>query len=134
MSTARLNTIILSALETTGNFEDALDYMFESLTPNEYRDTEKFFKWLKLHNQTIGLGNIVSQWSAFYATMAENADNEYQKAVKAVKAMLKTLPLKINAHVLSQKKDKKNWGYVGDMNSLKASLEEILISIKNYGD
>jgi hypothetical protein len=135
VSTAKLNTIILNALGTMGTFEGALKYMFESLTPNEYRDTKKFFKWLQLHNQTIGHGNIVSQWSAFYATIAKkSADKEYHEAFKAVEAILKAIPPKIKAHAESQKKDKKNWGYVGDINALKASLEEIVTSIENYGE
>jgi len=134
VSTARLNTIILNALGTKGGFEEALKYMSESLTPNEYMDTKEFFKWLRLHNQSLSHSNIVSQWSAFYAEKTRNPNEEYQKTLNEVKALLKAIPPKIKAHAESQKKDKKNWGYVGDMNALKASLEEILISIKNYGE
>jgi len=136
MSTPKLNSMILGSLEITGGYKRALNNMKESLNRNEYNDIREFFAWLQLKKQTVGPGNIVSQWSAFFADKAKgkNADMEYQKVLKEVRELLTAITTKVNLHAQSQSYDRHNWGYVGDLSSVKESLLEIAETAANYGN
>ena len=58
MLTDKLKTLIIMGLKTTGNYDDALLYIEEELTLEEYDLVERFFRHLKNNNLTIGHGNI----------------------------------------------------------------------------
>lgn len=64
-----LEHLILDALKTVGlNVNEALGYMQEKLTQEEYDEIERFLTWLKDTKNTVGWGNFGAQWKTFEAS------------------------------------------------------------------
>ena len=62
---SKLWTMIFNAMKTTGNSKDALSYIEESLTGNEYYELEHFFDWLDSNGLTIGHGNYFERYTEY---------------------------------------------------------------------
>ena len=137
MSSPKLNTLILNGLSVTGNFNDALNYIEEGLTSQEYDDVKNFFAWLDKEGKTIGHGNIDAQWADFLASgmksKGRTADEEYKAAAFRVQKLINQIGLKLRMHQEMQKYDKFNWGHVGDLTALEKPLSEIAGMVENYG-
>jgi hypothetical protein len=59
---SKMWSIILDALKVMGNYKEALSYMEERLTENEYYEIEHFFDWLTSNIFTIGHGNYFDRY------------------------------------------------------------------------
>lgn len=60
--------LIFNALKTTGNFHDALGYMEENLTGQQYDELAYFFAWLSANDKTLGHGNYYDHYEEWCKT------------------------------------------------------------------
>ena len=57
---------------------------------------------------------------------ALESDEEYKKKTQAVQKLFVQIEKHIKQHAQKQKKDPRNWGYVGDMGRIEQMLKEIV--------
>jgi hypothetical protein len=67
---SKVRNLILTGLKTTGNYDDCLEYITESLTVVEYWAVKAFFEYLKAAELTVGWGNIDLRWKMFIADLS----------------------------------------------------------------
>lgn len=129
-----LKTLIISGLKTVGNYNDCLSYIEEELTEDEFQAVESFFKWLTKKNLTIGHANFddrARQWEvevlqAQHGKHNGTANTAYKTEQSRFIALMDELQTKVEKHGAEQQKDKKNWGFVGDLATINETLSEAL--------
>ena len=53
---------------------------------------------------------------------AESSDENYNATIKDIEMLLKSIQKQVKNHQKKQKSDPKNWGFTGDVNTLKDTL------------
>jgi len=56
---------------------------------------------------------------------AESSEQEYAKRFKEIGVLLKSVEKKVGEHQKKFNKDKKNWGFTGDLGHVVASLKDV---------
>jgi len=70
---------------------------------------------------TTRIANLYMERLAF-----PDADQTYNSRLRDVMQILRDLETEVKRHAREQKQNPQNWGFVGDMNATKASLQEAL--------
>ncbi len=63
-------------------------------------------------------------------TAGDGADTSYNKSIKEIEASIKTLQKQLKDHQKKQKKEPKNWGFVGDLDTVKTALQDAVNTLK----
>ena len=62
----------LDAIKVTGKISEALQYIEESLTQEQYDELENFVNWLLLNRYTVGRGNYYELYTEYFKSEGEN--------------------------------------------------------------